>query len=204
MFVSFEGIDASGKTTVMHLLAAELASLGHTVLETREPGGCDLGVRLRSIVLDERTAGLSPRAELFLFLADRAQHVETVIAPGSAEGIVLCDRYTDSTLAYQGYGRGLPLEELVLLNRQATGGLVPDLTFLFDLPVETALARMGRRHGAEGEGRFDRETVGFHERVRAGYLALARREARFRVIDAAQPVETVVAACIKHFVASGE
>lgn len=160
---------------------------------TREPGGCNLGRSLRSILLDGRTRGLSSRAELFLFLADRAQHVAEIVRPALEAGqIVLCDRYTDSTLAYQGYGRGLDTEYLRRLNDAATGGLAPDLTLLLDLPVRCGLGRAGERNRIKGlvvsEGRFDSESLDFHERVRTGYRALAEEEPeRFAIIDAAQP-----------------
>ena len=151
MFISFEGIEGSGKSTALTLLAQELERRGYDVLRTREPGGCGLGRALRPILLDARTRSLNMRAELYLFLADRAQHVAEVIRPALEAGqIVLCDRYTDSTLAYQGYGRGLDPEKLRRINEMATGGLVPDLTLLMDLPVGLGLERAGLagEHGA--------------------------------------------------------
>jgi len=148
-----------------------------------------------------RTGGLASRAELFLFLADRAQHVTEVIRPALEAGqVVLCDRFTDSTLAYQGYGRGLDTEYLRSLNIAATGGLEPDLTLLLDLPVRCGLERAGERNRSAGmviaEGRFDSESLDFHERVRRGYRALAEEEPeRFAIIDASQPPEDVVLQC---------
>lgn len=198
MFISFEGIEGSGKSTALTLLAQELERRGYDVLRTREPGGCGLGRAIRPILLDARTRSLNMRAELYLFLADRAQHVAEVIRPALEAGqIVLCDRYTDSTLAYQGYGRGLDPEKLRHINEMATGGLVPDLTLLMDLPVGLGLERAGLRNQRQGtvlsEGRFDAESMDFHERVRQGYLALAAEEPqRIARINAEQRPEDVL------------
>ena len=208
MFISFEGIEGSGKSTAQRLLAEHLQGLGYDPLLTREPGGCALGRSLRPILLDARTRGLSSRAELYLFLADRAQHVAEVIRPALEAGqTVLCDRYADSTLAYQGYGRGLDPEHLRRINDMATGGLMSDLTLLLDLPVHCGLERAGLRNREEGtvlsEGRFDAESLEFHERVRQGYRSLAAEEPeRFAIIDAAQPPEDVVLQCISAVEAS--
>ncbi len=208
MFISFEGIEGSGKSTAQRLLAEHLQGLGYDPLLTREPGGCALGRSLRPILLDARTRDLSSRAELYLFLADRAQHVAEVIRPALEAGqTVLCDRYADSTLAYQGYGRGLDPEHLRRINDMATGGLMPDLTLLLDLPVHCGLERAGLRNREEGtvlsEGRFDAESLEFHERVRQGYRSLAAEEPeRFAIIDAAQPPEDVVLQCISAVEAS--
>ncbi len=208
MFISFEGIEGSGKSTAQRLLAEHLQGLGYDPLLTREPGGCALGRSLRPILLDARTRGLSSRAELYLFLADRAQHVAEVIRPALEAGqTVLCDRYADSTLAYQGYGRGLDPEHLRRINDMATGGLMPDLTLLLDLPVHCGLERAGLRNREEGtvlsEGRFDAESLEFHERVPQGYRSLAAEEPeRFAIIDAAQPPEDVVLQCISAVEAS--
>ena len=198
MFISFEGIEGSGKSTALTLLAQELERRGYDVLRTREPGGCGLGRALRPILLDARTRSLNMRVELYLFLADRAQHVAEVVRPALEAGqIVLCDRYTDSTLAYQGYGRGLDPEKLRRINEMTTGGLVPDLTLLMDLPVGLGLERAGLRNQRQGtvlsEGRFDAESMDFHERVRQGYLALAAEEpCRIACIDAEQRPEDVL------------
>ena len=208
MFISFEGIEGSGKSTAQRLLAEHLQGLGYDPLLTREPGGCALGRSLRPILLDARTRGLSSRAELYLFLADRAQHVAEVIRPALEAGqTVLCDRYADSTLAYQGYGRGLDPEHLRRINDMATGGLMPDLTLLLDLPVHCGLERAGLRNREEGtvlsEGRCDAESLAFHEGVRQGYRSLAAEEPeRFAIIDAAQPPEDVVLQCISAVEAS--
>lgn len=198
MFITFEGIEGSGKSTALTLLAQELERRGFDVLRTREPGGCGLGRAIRPILLDARTRSLNMRAELYLFLADRAQHVAEVIRPALEAGqIVLCDRYTDSTLAYQGYGRGLDPEKLRRINEMATGGLAPDLTLLMDLPVGLGLERAGLRNQRQGtvlsEGRFDAESMDFHERVRQGYLALAEEEPqRIACINAEQRPEDVL------------
>lgn len=202
MFVTFEGIEGSGKSTAMRLLAAHLQERGHDPVLTREPGGSSLGRSLRPILLDARTCGLSSRAEIHLFLADRAQHVAEIIRPALEAGqTVLCDRFSDSTLAYQGYGRGHDLEHLRLINAQAIGGLAPDLTLLLDLEASEGLERAGRRNRAAGtvvsEGRFDSESLNFHERVRKGYLALAQSEPeRISVIDASRQPEDVLFQCL--------
>ena len=198
MFITFEGIEGSGKSTALLLLAQELERRGFDVLRTREPGGCGLGRAIRPILLDARTRSLNMRAELYLFLADRAQHVAEVIRPALEAGqIVLCDRYTDSTLAYQGYGRGLDPEKLRRINEMATGGLAPDLALHMDLPVGLGLERAGLRNQRQGtvlsEGRFDAESMDFHERVRQGYLALAEEEPqRIACINAEQRPEDVL------------
>ncbi|RRD71707.1 MULTISPECIES: dTMP kinase [unclassified Desulfovibrio] len=201
MFVTFEGIEGAGKSTAISHLAEFLREQGHDPVCTREPGGSVLGRSLRSLLLDARTGVLSSRAELFLFLADRAQHLAEVVRPALEAGqVVLCDRYTDSTLAYQGYGRGLDIEQLRSLDQMATGGLKPDLTLLLDVPVRCGLERAGERNKALGtvvaEGRFDAESLDFHERVRAGYLALAAEEPdRFAIVQAAESPEDIVLQC---------
>jgi dTMP kinase len=165
---------------------------------TREPGGTAFGGELRRLLLDIRSADFSARAELLLFLADRAQHLQEVIMPTLGEGaIVLCDRYADSTLAYQGYGRGMPLDQITRLNEFATCGLWPDMTLLLDVPVELGLARAGERNREEGtavsEGRFEAERLEFHKRVRAGYLELAAKNPkRYEVVDASLPTDAVL------------
>jgi dTMP kinase len=193
-FITFEGTDGSGKTTQLRACAAHLAArdVPHTL--TREPGGTTAGLAIRSLVLEHRSPALAPEAELLLYAADRAQHVRETIEPALAAGsVVLCDRYTDATVAYQGYGRRLDLELIAELNRIATGGLGPDLTILFDLPVDVSLARLAARSG-EAPTRFDLEAREFHDRVRRGYLAIAEAEpARVRVVDATAAVEEISA-----------
>ena len=194
MFLTLEGVEGSGKSTLAATLAARLERAGHAVLRTREPGGCSLGRDIRALLLDcGRTA--VPRAELYLFLADRAQHVEEVIRPALARGEwVLCDRYADSTIAYQGGGRGMDAAWLQRLNDDAVGGLWPDITFLLDLPEETGLERAVRRNAESGlsekEGRFEAESLAFHRRVREAFLRRARAfPARFVTLDATRTPE---------------
>ncbi|MBI1756764.1 MAG: dTMP kinase [Fimbriimonas ginsengisoli] len=191
MFVTFEGPEGAGKTTVLKAVARRLEADGQRVVMTREPGEGEIGAKIRDILLSG--GDLSPAAELFLFLADRAQHVASVIKPALAAGaFVLCDRYSDSTLVYQGYGRGLDLETLRGLNQLATGGLTPDLTLLLDLDPELGLARLS----LDKMDRMDRESIEFHRKVRDGFLREAKREpARWRVIDAAVPIAGVILAC---------
>lgn len=188
-FITFEGGDGTGKTTQLRLAAGYLQKQNRRCLATREPGGTDLGQLIRNVVLEVGETEIAASTELFLYLADRAQHVQQVIAPALEHGkIVLCDRFTDSTLAYQGYGRGMDLEWLRRLNDAASGGLRPDLTLLFDCSIEAGLARALGRRGSEGGGpedRFERENIEFHQRIRHGFLQLAQQEPkRFRVIDA--------------------
>lgn len=195
-FVTFEGGDGTGKTTQIRALESYLVQRGRACVVTREPGDTSLGKLIRQILLEVGDHEVAPSTELFLYLADRAQHVSEIIRPALAAGkIVLCDRFTDSTLAYQGYGRGIDLKLLQQLNDLADAGVRPDLTFLLDCPVALGLSRTSQRQSEAGqprEDRFEREKVEFHEKIRAGFLDLARAEpARFRVIDAAQSVETV-------------
>jgi dTMP kinase len=184
-FLTLEGIEGSGKSTHARLLEASLAASGYRVFLTREPGGTPLGEELRRFLLG-KDEGPVPEAELFLILAARAQHVATVIRPRLERGeVVLCDRFADATLAYQGGGRGLDRERVAAANALAVGEVTPDLTVLFDIPVEDALKRVHRRRHAGGDfNRFDRETRRFHEAVRDVYLCLARAEPeRFLVVD---------------------
>jgi dTMP kinase len=195
-FVSFEGGDGTGKTTQIRALESYLVSRGRSCVVTREPGGTSLGKLIRQVLLEVGEHQIAPSTELFLYLADRAQHVNEVIRPAIDAGkIVLCDRFTDSTLAYQGYGRGIDVALLWRLNDVADHGVRPDLTFLLDCPVALGLARTSQRQidaGQPREDRFEREKIEFHEKIRAGFLAMARAEpARFRVIDAAQTVDEV-------------
>lgn len=193
MFITLEGPDGSGKTTQARLLADWLKEQGHPVLLVREPGGTAIGERIREILHDPAHTGVAPWAEVFLYAASRAQLVAEIIRPALAAGrTVLCDRYADSTLAYQGYGRGLDLSALRQVLALATGGLTPDLTFCLDLSPEEGLAR--RRKGRGEWNRLDQEAVEFHRRVRAGYLELAGLEPRrWVLVDAARPVEAVQA-----------
>lgn len=186
VFITFEGPEGAGKTTQINRLEKALQERGYPVTRTREPGGDAVGERVRELLLH---ADMSAEAELLLFAAARAQNVQSVVRPALDSGhIVLCDRFTDSTLAYQGYARGLPLDIIRPLNAFATGGLVPDRTFLLDLPPDVGLSRQSR----EKQDRLDRESIAFHERVRDGFLAVAAAEPeRFIVIDATRPAAEV-------------
>ena len=189
MFISFEGGEGAGKTTQIARLAARLRAAGRQdVLTTREPGDGPLGQELRTLALHPPMGiFVEPRAELLIMLADRAQHVGQVLRPHlAAGGIVLCDRYTDSSLAYQGYGRGLDRDWIVRLNSFATDGLTPDLTVLLDVDPAVGLARQRERSIME------EETVPFHQRIRAGFLELAQAAPeRFLVLDASRPPDAV-------------
>ena len=187
LLITFEGGEASGKTTQSELLAIHLEAGGWKVLRLREPGGTRLGEEVRRLLL-ERDEDLTAEAELLLFLAARAELVRGVVRPALQEGaVVICDRFSDSTYAYQGYGRGLDLDTVRRLDRWATGGLVPDLTVLLDLPVELSRIRLGADNDA-----FEREADSFHERVREGYFALASQEPnRWLVIDAGLDAQTI-------------
>jgi len=185
-FVTFEGIEGCGKTTQIQLLSNQLEERGVDHLLTREPGGTTAGDQIRRLVLDPATV-IGPWCELLLYAAARAQHLDQVIRPALAEGrLVLCDRFTDATRAYQGYGRGLPLEIIERLHALGPLALEPDLTILIDVDPETALPRAADRDRAKtvDESRFEQENRAFHDRVRRGYLELARRfPARFAVVD---------------------
>jgi len=194
--ITFEGIDGCGKSTQMRLLGQYLTERDVAVVLTREPGGTELGRKVRSALLDGGAGSVEPLAELLLYAADRAQHVRRVILPALSLGkVVLSDRFYDATTVYQGYARGFDLGLVNQLNELATGGLKPDLTLLFDLDVETGLKRTMRRGDGKGvtaslPDRLDQEPVEFHERVRQAYLDIAAREPeRFRVIPSAGPVE---------------
>jgi dTMP kinase len=180
-FITFEGPEGSGKSTHIRLLADYLRTKGRQILMTREPGGSHLAIHFRKILL-EQGEGLTPMAELFLYEADRAQHVRDVIAPALRRGqIVLCDRFIDSTVAYQGFGRGLPRAAVASMNRLATDGLMPDLTILLDVPVERGLRLAHAKK--KGHDRLEKAGLPFHRRVRRGFLSLAKREPRrFRLI----------------------
>ena len=197
MFVTLEGMEGSGKSTLARGLAARFAADGRRVVVTREPGGCALGGRIRSILLDAGSV-ISARAELFLFLADRAQHVEEIVRPALERGdVVISDRYADSTIVYQGCGRGLDMEELRRLNDAAVRGLWPDRTFVLDLPPEVGLARARGRNERDGvavtEGRFEAEAVAFHVAVREGFLRWAGLNApRCVTLDAMLPPEALL------------
>lgn len=189
-FVSLEGVEGAGKSSNMGQLQRILERQGKSVVVTREPGGTPLGERVRALLLEGGPLPIGEQAELLLLFAARAEHLQAVIEPALCRGQwVLCDRFTDATYAYQGAGRGLPVSTIAALERLVQGDLRPDLTLLFDVPVELGLARVGQRGRRD---RFERERLAFFERVRAAYLQRARREPeRFRVIDAARPLAAV-------------
>lgn len=185
-FITFEGLDGSGKSTHLRRFGATLSAAGVDHLVTHEPGGTAIGEALRAAFLARHLKPEDGTVEALLVFADRRQHLLEMIEPALTAGThVLCDRFTDSTIAYQGYGRGASLELLAELDRLATGSRVPDRTLLFDLPAELARGRLS----PEGKDRLDAEDLAFHERVRSGYLDLAERHAaRFRVIDSSRPL----------------
>lgn len=186
LFITFEGIDGCGKSTQRGMLAEQLEERGFEVVVTREPGGTAIGEDIRRILVSDVSVHIAPSTELLLYVAARAQHVAELIKPSLQAGrIVISDRYTDSTVAFQGYGRGLPLEMIDEMNRFATGGLTPDLTIVFDLDPAMARSRLGSRPVGGLLGAFDEQHAEFHERMREGYLSIARREPhRIRVVDA--------------------
>ena len=189
LFITFEGIDGSGKSTQMALCAEALTAAGYSVLSTRNPGGTNFGLELRQILLHSKGA-VFPMSELLLFIADRAQHMDEVVFPALQAGqIVLCDRHIDSTLAYQGYGRGLPLSTIQDLNTIALQGHPPDLTLLFDGEPEQLAQRVSQRGPAD---RMEGEKTEFHHRVREGFLAVAHENPeRVRVLNALKGMETL-------------
>lgn len=187
LFITFEGADGCGKTTQIELLDKFLKEKGFKTLVTREPGAKGLGEKLREILLNY-DGEVSPNCESFLFLADRAQHVDCVIKPALKKGIiVLCDRHTDSTVAYQGYGRQLDIEQIKNLNKIAVNGLKPDLTIVFDIDIETSMQRVGKT-----KDRMESAGTEFFNRVRNGYLAIAKEEPnRVKVINSADSIENI-------------
>lgn len=198
LFITLEGIEGCGKSTQARLLGEYLRRQGHRTVETREPGGTPLAEKIRAALLDRADEPVAAETEAFLVFAARRQHVAQVIEPALARGaIVLCDRFSDSTLAYQGYGRGLDVPMLERLNRLATHAVTPHLTLLFDLPVATGLAR---RRSASETNRLDRESLRFHQKVRAGFLDLAKRHPRRVKIVSARPSQESVARAVARIV----
>jgi len=187
LFITFEGVDGCGKSTQLELLKDYFIKSGRKVVVTREPGAKGLGETIRTILLDY-DGDVSDRCESFLFLADRAQNIDIIVKPALKEGkIVLCDRHTDSSAAYQGYGRGLDIEQINYLNDLATNSLKPDLTFVFDIDTETSMARVGKN-----QDRMEKEGIEFQNRVRKGYLEIARKEPnRVKVINASKSIEEI-------------
>lgn len=189
-FITVEGIEGAGKTTCLNIIEQRVRQRGHPLLVTREPGGTVLGEELRTLLLGHRQEGMTDDTELLLMFAARAEHLQARILPAlSARSWVLCDRFTDATYAYQGYGRGIDLGRIAILEQWVQGDRRPDLTLLMDLPVEIGLERAGKRSAPD---RFESEASAFFERVRIGYLSLANAQpGRFRVIDAAQSLQQV-------------
>lgn len=194
-FITFEGIEGSGKTTQIQMLSNHFEERGIDHLLTREPGGTPIGDQIRKLVLNPGNAAMTPTCELLLYAAARAQHIEQVISPALLAGrLVLCDRFKDATMAYQGFGRGIRLDVVDALHGLETLSIQPDLTFLFDIEAGVALLRARTRDHTKSrdETRFEQEALEFHERVRSGYLEMARQEpGRFVVVDARGTVEEV-------------
>lgn len=195
LFITFEGADGCGKTTQLNLLADYLTQKGYEVVITREPGAKGLGEKIREILLNYG-GDVSDRCESFLFLADRAQHIDMIINPAIEAGkIVLCDRHTDSSVAYQGYGRQLPVEGIKMLNEIAVNGRHPDLTLVFDIDVETSMSRVGKE-----KDRMESAGKDFFNRVREGYLEIAKQEPqRVKVLDASKSIDEIHKNVVKLF-----
>lgn len=193
LFITLEGADGCGKTTQLNLLKESLTSRGYEIVVTREPGGKGLGEKLREILLNY-DGEVSDRCEAFLYLADRAQNIDTIIKPAINSGkIVLCDRHTDSSVAYQGYGREQNIDNINMLNELAVNGVHPDLTIVFDIDTETSMARVGAE-----KDRLESAGIEFHKRVRNGYLEIAKKNPqRIKVVDASQTIEDVQRDVIK-------
>lgn len=186
LFITFEGIDGCGKTTQINLLNDYLKNKNYNTVLTLEPGGCEIGKSLRQILL-HHDGFVDDTCELLLYLADRAQHTKTVILDNINKGnMVLCDRYIDSTVAYQGYARGGDIEKINLLNDIATKGLKPDITFLFDIDVETAQTRVGSQ-----KDRLEKESLDFHNKVKNGYLEIAKKNERIKVINSKRTIDEI-------------
>jgi dTMP kinase len=195
LFITFEGIEGCGKTTQIKRLTKRLDDNGIQYISTLEPGGTRIGQDIRKLLLDSRNSHLSPMAELILYAADRAQHVEEIIRPALEQGKwVICDRYFDATVAYQGAGRGLDMDLIMTLNNKVTKGLKPDITLLLDCLPEMGIERALKRNNAstpDGQDRFERERMEFHKKVRNAYLNISRNERRFSVINASLSEDAV-------------
>lgn len=196
-FITFEGVEGCGKSTQIERVQQQLEASGHTVCATREPGGPPIAEAIRGILLDPENKAMSPVAELLLYEAARAQHVDERIRPALEQGqCVLCDRFTDSTTAYQGAGRALDMDTLLGLHKTATRGVWPELTIVIDVPAESGLQRAARRREKD---RIEQEALAFHERVRDMFLAIAQEEPeRVKVVDGTAPIATVTDAIMEH------
>ena len=195
-FITFEGIEGCGKSTQVRLLSALLKEGGTPCVVTREPGGTQIGAKIREILLNPDNTAMAPEAELLLYAADRAQHMREVIKPALDSGkIVVCDRFTDATMAYQGVGRGLDVALINELNRIASLGITPDLPLLLDCPAEIGIERALDRNSKNGhakDDRFEREAMAFHQKVRDGYVGIAKAEPdRVKVVDAARDIQSM-------------
>jgi dTMP kinase len=192
MFISLEGPEGAGKTTIISMLSSELEKLGYKVLQTREPGGIEIAEKIRDIILDNRHTAMDPRTEALLYAAARRQHLVEKVEPALKRGeIVLCDRFIDSSLAYQGYARGLGMEDVYAINQFAIGGRMPELTLYFDIDPEIGLSRINQHQNRE-INRLDLEDIQFHNKVREGYgILLGRFPERIKKIDASQSLEDV-------------
>lgn len=198
LFITLEGPEGSGKTSAIKIVKATLEKEGHQIVMTREPGGTPISEQIRNVILDKDNTAMDYRTEALLYAASRRQHLVEKVWPSVKEGkLVICDRYLDSSLAYQGYARGLGIEDILTVNMYATEGTFPDLTLLFDLPPEVGLARINANADRE-VNRLDLEKISFHEKVRNGYLTLAKRfPERYIIIDATQPLEKVAEDALK-------
>jgi dTMP kinase len=208
-FITIEGNEGSGKSTQLRRLLEHLQAQGHATVATREPGGCRLSEAIRSLLLNPENENMAPQTELLLYSAARAQHVEEFIRPALRAGkVVLCDRFSDATTVYQGAGRGLDMVQLEAINSVATNGLTPDMTLFLDYPVEAGLLRAINRNQSdelEAEGRFEMESLTFHQRIHEGYLKLAASHKRFRIIDALGDADIVakrITQVVDNFLAS--
>jgi dTMP kinase len=198
MFITFEGPEGAGKTTIISMISKELDKQGLSILQTREPGGIEIAEKIRSVILDKSHTAMDPRTEALLYAAARRQHLVEKVEPALEIGkLVLCDRFIDSSLAYQGYARGLGVDEVFSINQFAIAGKMPDLTLYFDIDPEIGLNRINQHENRE-VNRLDLEDIQFHQKVREGYeLLLKRFPKRIIKIDASQPLETVFSTTIE-------
>ena len=198
LFITLEGPEGSGKTSAIKIVKETLENEGYQIVMTREPGGTPISEQIRNVILDKNNTAMDYRTEALLYAASRRQHLVEKVWPNVKEGkLVICDRYLDSSLAYQGFARGLGVEDILNVNMYATEGTFPDLTLLFDLPPEVGLARINANSNRE-VNRLDLEKISFHEKVRNGYLELAKRfPTRYVIIDASMPLKEVAKAALK-------